>query len=70
MALNDVNYFPNDVMITKFLDLFDFDNHSLVQFYHRNMAYLIFLIICGTGIYIFIKKEVKLYRAYYILIFF
>ena len=68
--LMNLNYFPNDVMITKFLDLFDFDNHSLVQFYHRNMAYLIFLIICGTGIYIFIKKEVKLYRAYYILIFF
>ncbi len=68
--LMNLNYFPNDIMITKFLDLFDFDNHSLVQFYHRNMAYLIFLLICGTGIYIFIKKEVKLYRAYYILIFF
>ena len=35
------NYFPNDFDIDKFQKIFDFNNHSLVQFYHRNLAYII-----------------------------
>ena len=36
------SYFPNDLNIKNIQDLFNFDNHSLVQFLHRNIAYLIF----------------------------
>ena len=64
--MND-NYFPND---SKFIDLFSlkvFEQASLVQFTHRNLAYLIFfifLIISYLTIYgnrhIYIKKAVLL----------
>ena len=35
------SYFPDDSMITDFFNLTVFDNQSLVQFIHRNLAYLI-----------------------------
>jgi cytochrome c oxidase assembly protein subunit 15 len=64
--MND-NYFPND---SKFIDLFSltvFEQASLVQFTHRNLAYLIFfifLIISYLTIYgdkhLYIKKAVLL----------
>ncbi len=56
--LMNYSYFPDDVSITNFLSLFDFDNHSLVQFYHRNLAYIItiyILILC----YMILKNKIK-----------
>ena len=35
------NYFPSDLIKINF---FEFDNHSLVQFYHRNLAYFLIFI--------------------------
>ena len=35
------NYFPDDFVTQNFVDILNFNNHSLVQFYHRNIAYLI-----------------------------
>ena len=49
-------------------DVFKFDNHSLVQFYHRNLAYLIILYSLILTIYIFKKKKSELYNPLKILI--
>ena len=35
------SYIPDDLSFNRFEDYIDFDSHSLVQFYHRNFAYLI-----------------------------
>ena len=37
-------YFPNDSSFAEFLNLEVFDNPSIVQFVHRNLAYLIVFI--------------------------
>ena len=50
------SYYPNDYDINKFGDLFSFSNHSLVQFYHRNVAYLIFAYITMIGLLLVFKK--------------
>ena len=42
--LMGVNYFPDDSNFKEFLNLKVFDNPSIVQFIHRNLAYLIILI--------------------------
>jgi cytochrome c oxidase assembly protein subunit 15 len=42
------SYFPDDSQFIEFLNLKVFDNPSIVQFIHRNLAYLI------VGIYIYI----------------
>jgi cytochrome c oxidase assembly protein subunit 15 len=42
------SYFPDDSQFIEFLNLNVFDNPSIVQFIHRNLAYLI------LGIYIYI----------------
>ncbi len=57
------NYFPDDINIKFFLELINFENHSLVQFYHRNIAYIISLYILSISITIFLKKDEFLYKA-------
>ena len=52
------SYFPNDFINKNFYNFFDFENHSLVQFYHRNMAYLITLYIIFLT-YSLYKKQIK-----------
>ena len=42
------SYFPDDSKFIEFLSIYVFDNPSIVQFIHRNLAYLI------VGIYIYI----------------
>ena len=66
--LMNENYFPNDFQILKLKDFFQFDSHSLVQFYHRNLAYfLIFYILCLT--FLIIKKKIShLYKSIRILL--
>ncbi len=68
--LMNEQYFPNDLSIYKLHDIFEFDNRSLVQFYHRNLAYFIFMYILFIGIYIYKKKLSNLYKQLKILIFF
>ena len=62
-------YFPNDINVKKYYDLLDFDNHSLVQFYHRNLAYFILIYVLFLAIHIFKKKEKFLFKPLLILIF-
>ena len=63
-------YFPDDTKINNMTNLFDFDNQSLVQFYHRNLAYLITLYIFVILFYIFKNKNKILYKPSFILIIF
>jgi cytochrome c oxidase assembly protein subunit 15 len=63
--MND-GYFPNDVIILKVKDLFNFNDHSLVQFYHRNIAYIISIYIILSGIIIYKKNIRKLFKSFYI----
>ena len=61
------NFVPDDLIRLK-INLFDFDNHSLVQFYHRNLAYFITFYVALLSAMIFIKKLYNLYRPLLILI--
>ena len=63
------SYFPDDVIIKNFLNLSNFENHSLVQFYHRNLAYFITIYILILSFYIY-KKDKFLLSPLKILIFF
>ncbi len=60
-------FIPND-LIEK--DLLRFDNHSLVQFYHRNLAYLLILYISILVILIYKNNQHNLYKPLSILTFF
>ena len=59
--LMDLTFFPSDVEVSKTLDLFNFNNHSLVQFYHRNIAYFLTFYILALGFFILNKKIYNLY---------
>ena len=64
------SYFPNDFIFKHFIDLLSFKNHSLVQFYHRNIAYLITFSILILGYFILRNKIDKVVKSYYLLMFF
>ena len=66
----DGNYFPNDYFFINFKSLFELDNHSLVQFYHRNLAYLIIIYLIFLTIFIYKKKMHNLYFPLGVLLFF
>ncbi len=63
-------YFPDDVEIKSLKDFFNFNSHSLVQFYHRNMAYLISIYILLFGFYIFRNSLNHLFKSYLIVLIF
>ena len=62
-------YVPNDILIYNYQNFFEFNNHSLVQFYHRNLAYIIILYIFLLGLNIYKKKLNNLYKPLKILFF-
>ena len=55
-------YFPDDINFYKINNFFNFEQHSIVQFYHRNLAYLIMIYILILSFYIYKKKFLKLYK--------
>tara|TARA_B100001564_G_C20635251_1_gene669365 strand:+ start:8 stop:1033 length:1026 start_codon:yes stop_codon:yes gene_type:complete len=55
-------FFPNDILIKKINIFFDLNNHSLVQFYHRVLAYLITFYILFLTFYFFKKKNPYLFK--------
>ncbi len=63
-------YVPNDLVLNSFMNLFSFNNHSLVQFYHRNLAYFLVSYVIVLTIYIYKKKLMTLYKPLKILILF
>ncbi|MBA1338884.1 MAG: cytochrome c oxidase assembly protein subunit 15 [Pelagibacterales bacterium] len=64
--LMNYSYFPDDVAINEVQNLFDFDNHGLIQFYHRNIAYLIFFYWLIIGFFIFKKNMSNLVKPFYL----
>ncbi len=62
------NYFPNDLILNNINIFFELDNHSLIQFYHRNLAYLIIIYVIFLTILILKKKITKLYNPLKILL--
>jgi len=66
----DQTYFPNDIEIKKFTNFFDFNSHGLVQFYHRNIAYLILCYIFFIGFFIYKNKINRLVKPFNIVSFF
>jgi heme a synthase len=54
-------YFPEDVTINRNFDLLNFNNQSLVQFYHRNLAYVLTVYIIIISCYIYMSKLKRLY---------
>ena len=66
--MND-SFIPNDLYIENFAQILDLNNHSLVQFYHRVLAYIITLYALYLAIFIYIKKILELYKPYLIVLF-
>ena len=64
------SYFPDDLSFNKIIFYFDFDNHSLMQFYHRNLAYLITVYSLLLSFNIFKNKKRILYQPLKILLLF
>ena len=64
------SYFPNDLNLNNYKDSINFNNHSLVQFYHRSLAYLIILYVLFLSAFIYKKKLNNLYKSLKILILF
>ena len=54
------SYFPDDSMISDFFSLKVFDDQSLVQFIHRNLAYLIVIIYFYMLYFVLKKRNVNL----------
>ena len=65
-----ISYLPDDFNFKSFSDLFEFNNHSLVQFYHRNLAYLIIIYVLFLTIFIIKKEIIILYNPLKIFLFF
>ena len=63
------DYFPNDFNFEKTKDIFNFESHSLVQFYHRNLAYLIIFYFLVVSLLVFKKRMFKLYIPLLIVMF-
>ena len=62
------NYFPDDSIIKNLNDLINFENHSLVQFYHRNLAYLVTIYVCFISYLVLKKKDKKLNKIIFFFI--
>ena len=68
--LMNESFLPNDVNFLNFKEFLDFSDRSLVQFVHRNLAYLIFIIIMFIGYNLLKFKKTNLYSSYFYLLFF
>ncbi len=64
------SFLPNDLVMSNYKVFFDFENHSMVQFYHRVLAYIIVLYVLTLAVYIFKNKLQILYLPLKILLFF
>ena len=62
-------FFPNDITTYKLINFFDFNNHSLVQFYHRIFAYLIIVYTFLLAFYLLRIEKTNLYKPLLSIIF-
>ncbi len=63
-------YLPNDLIFTELKNLINFENHSLLQFYHRNLAYFLTLYILTLGFFVLKFSMIKLYKPIFLVLFF
>ena len=68
--LMNSSFVPEGLNLTHLKNLYNFNDRSLVQFYHRNTAYFISLYFIFIGILIWRYKFVYLYKKYLIILFF
>ena len=61
--LMGVNYFPDDNIFSNLFKLSAFSDPSLVQFMHRNLAYLILVLYIYIFFQVYRKKIKTLYRS-------
>jgi len=66
--LMDQNYFPDDTNFNNLTFSTIFSDPSLVQFIHRNMAYIIFFYTIFIFYYVFKKNKKYLYTSVYFLL--
>ena len=62
--------FPNDLIFKNFSDLFELDNHSLVQFYHRAFAYVLVFYSFFLVVFIYKNKLNELFKPLKIVLLF
>ena len=63
-------YLPDDLIFTDIKNLIDFENHSLIQFYNRNLAYFLTLYILAIAFFVFRFGITKLYKSIFLILFF
>jgi cytochrome c oxidase assembly protein subunit 15 len=61
--LMNESYFPDDITVNNFFNL---NEPGVVQFLHRNIAYLILLLASYSGFIIFKNRNVKQYKNFFI----
>ena len=64
------SFFPNDIKIENLNNILELNNHSLVQFYHRCLAYLLLIYVGFLTFFIYKKKIKSTYKSLNILILF
>ena len=62
--LMNESYFPSDVNFKNYREFLNFNDRSVVQFIHRNIAYIIFALIIYIGFRIKEFKLTYLYKSY------
>ena len=63
-------YFPSDVNFNNYKEFLNLNDSSVVQFLHRNIAYLIFFVLIIMGFNIKNQNKKNLYKPYIFLVFF
>ena len=58
------SYFPDDSRLNEILNISVFDNPSIVQFIHRNLAYLIIIVYLYIFYFIYILENRKLLKSF------
>ena len=61
-------FIPDDLYFKNLKEILDFNNHSLIQFYHRNLAYVIILYSLILSAFIYLNKIINLYKSLNILL--
>ncbi len=64
------SYFPNDINFKDYNEFLNLNDRSVVQFIHRNVAYLIFFVLVFIGFVIKKYNQKHLYKSYFYLLIF
>ncbi len=62
--LMNESYLPGDISFKNYKEFLNFNNSSLVQFVHRNVAYVIFFILLYMGYKVILLNLETLYKPY------